>query len=82
MTANRRTTDIQKTALAISVVSADSLEKDNVNQLADINGMVPGLEITKASGYETIVSIRGVGLGTPENDLHRRRLYFKLDLSR
>ncbi len=69
VTANRRTTDIQKTALAISVVSSDSLEKNNVTQLADINGLVPGLEITKASGYETIVSIRGVGLGTPENEL-------------
>ncbi len=69
VTANRRTTDIQKTALAITAISADSLAKDNINQLADINGRVPGLEITKASGYETIVSIRGIGLGTPENEL-------------
>jgi iron complex outermembrane receptor protein len=69
VTANRRTTDIQKTALAISAISADSIQKSNINQLADINGRVPGLEITKASGYETIVSIRGIGLGTPENEL-------------
>jgi iron complex outermembrane receptor protein len=69
VTANRRDADIQKTALAITAVSADTLVKNNVTQLADINGTVPGLEITKASGYETDVSIRGVGLGTPENEL-------------
>jgi iron complex outermembrane receptor protein len=69
VTANRRTSDVQKTALSITAVSADTLTKDNVVQLADINGTVPGLEITKASGYETDVSIRGVGLGTPENEL-------------
>jgi iron complex outermembrane receptor protein len=69
VTANRRAADIQKTALAITAVSADTLVKNNVSQLADINGTVPGLEITKASGYETDVAIRGVGLGTPENEL-------------
>ena len=69
VTAERRSTNIQTTPLAITAVSADTLEKDNINQLADINGRVPGLEITKASGYETVVSIRGVGLGTPENEL-------------
>ena len=69
VTANRRTTDIQKTPLAITAIQADMLQKDNVNQLSDINGRVPGLEITKTSGYETVVSIRGVGLGTPENEL-------------
>jgi iron complex outermembrane receptor protein len=69
VTANRRATDVQKTAQAITAVSIDTLQKNNVTQLADINGTVPGLEITKASGYETDVSIRGVGLGTPENEL-------------
>jgi iron complex outermembrane receptor protein len=69
VTANRRTTNIQKTPLAITAIQADTLQKDNVNQLSDINGRIPGLEITKTSGYETVVSIRGVGLGTPENEL-------------
>jgi iron complex outermembrane receptor protein len=68
VTATRRTTNLQTTPLAISAVSADTLEKDNINQLADINGRVPGLEITKSSGYETVVTIRGVGYETPENE--------------
>jgi iron complex outermembrane receptor protein len=69
VTAERRTTNIQTTPLAITAISQDSLQKENVNQLADINGRVPSLEITKSSGYETVVSIRGVGLETPENAL-------------
>jgi iron complex outermembrane receptor protein len=69
VTAERRTTNIQKTALAISAVSADTLQKSNITQLADINGIVPSLEITKSAGFETVVSIRGVGLETPENSL-------------
>ena len=69
VTATRRTTNIQATAVAITALQADTLQKDNITQLSDINGRVPGLEITKTSGYETSVSIRGVGLGTPENEL-------------
>jgi iron complex outermembrane receptor protein len=67
ITAERRSTDIQKTALAITALGEDQLEKSNVTELADLNGMVPSLEITKSSGFETIVTIRGVGSETPEN---------------
>jgi iron complex outermembrane recepter protein len=69
VTAERRTTNIQKTALSIAALKADTLEKSNVTQLADINGHVPSLVISKSSGYETVVTIRGVGLQTPENAL-------------
>src|SRR5579883_1199715 len=67
VTAERRTTNLQTTPLAISAIQADTLQKENINQFADINGRVPSLEITHSSGYETIVTIRGVGLETPEN---------------
>ncbi len=68
VTAERRTTNIQKTALSIAALKAETLEKANVTQLADINGRVPSLSITKSSGYETVVTIRGVGYETPENE--------------
>jgi iron complex outermembrane receptor protein len=68
VTAERRTTNIQKTALAITAIQATTLEKANVNQLVDINGRVPSLTITPSSGYETIVTIRGIGYETPENE--------------
>ncbi len=69
VTAERRASDIQTTALAITAVSADDLSKSNIVQLADINGIVPGLSIARSSGFETVVTIRGVGLETPENSL-------------
>jgi iron complex outermembrane receptor protein len=68
VTAERRTTNIQKTALSVTALKADSLEKSNVVQLADINGRVPSLTITKSSGYETVTTIRGIGYETTENE--------------
>jgi len=69
VTAERRTTDIQSTPLAITAISADTLEKSNVVRLSDINGLVPSLQVTSSAGFETVVTIRGVGLETPENSL-------------
>ena len=68
VTAERRSTNIQKTALSITALKADSLEKSNIVQLADINGRVPSLTITKSSGYETVTTIRGIGYETTENE--------------
>ena len=67
VTAERRSTNVQKTPLAISVLSQDALDKSNVTGISDVNGKVPGLEVTKSSGFETMVTIRGVGSETPEN---------------
>jgi iron complex outermembrane receptor protein len=67
VTAERRSTDLQKTALALTVISPEALDKSNITELAGLNGRVPGLEITKSSGFETIVTLRGVGSETPEN---------------
>ena len=67
VTAERRSTDLQKTALALTAIAPEALDKSNVTDLAGLNGMVPSLEITKSSGFETIVTIRGVGSETPEN---------------
>src|SRR5882757_8360261 len=68
VTAERRSTNIQKTALSITALKADTLEKANIVQLADINGRVPSLTITKSSGYETVTTIRGIGYETTENE--------------
>src|ERR1700722_9825141 len=68
VTVERRSTNIQKTALSITALKADTLEKSGVVQLADINGRVPSLTITKSSGYETVTTIRGIGYETTENE--------------
>ncbi len=69
VTAERRSTDIQKTAIAITAVPAAKLDKSFVTDITGLNAMVPSLESTKTSGFENIVTIRGVGSETPENDL-------------
>jgi iron complex outermembrane receptor protein len=69
VTAERRTEDIQKATIAITAISGDELQKSNVVQLADINGLVPSLSVARSAGFETIVTIRGCGDETPENSL-------------
>ena len=69
VTAQRRSTDLQRTPVAITAVSAKTLDQSFVNNLAALNATVPSLEITKASGFENLVTIRGVGSETPENSL-------------
>jgi iron complex outermembrane receptor protein len=69
VTAERRVQDIQKAPIAISSVSARQLEQSFITNVAGLNGTIPSLEITKASGFENLVTIRGVGSETPENSL-------------
>ena len=69
VTAERRSTDIQRTALAVTSVPAVTLDQSFVNSVTGLNATVPSLEITKASGFENLVTIRGVGSETPENSL-------------
>jgi iron complex outermembrane receptor protein len=67
VTAERRSKSLQTTPLAISVVSSDALDKSFTNEISGLNAVVPSLEITKTSGFENLVTIRGVGSETPEN---------------
>ncbi len=69
VTAERRSANIQTTPLAITSVSGATLDKNFSNQISDLNATVPSLEVTKASGFENLVTIRGVGSETPENSL-------------
>ncbi|HSZ51443.1 MAG TPA: TonB-dependent receptor [Caulobacteraceae bacterium] len=69
VTAERRSTDIQKTPDAITALSEKQLEATFTTKLAGLNAEVPSLEITKASGFENLVAIRGIGSETPENSL-------------
>jgi iron complex outermembrane receptor protein len=67
ITAERRSSTIQKTPIAITAVSAATLDKTFATQVSDLNAVVPSLEITHTSGMEQLVTIRGVGSETPEN---------------
>ena len=67
VTAERRSTNLQSTPVAVSVVSSEALDKSFTNEISGLNAIVPSLEITKTSGFENLVTIRGVGSETPEN---------------
>ncbi|HEV2365275.1 MAG TPA: TonB-dependent receptor [Caulobacteraceae bacterium] len=69
VTAERRATDIQKTPVAITALPAQTLDKSFVTDVAQLNGQVPSFQSTQTSGFENIVTIRGIGSETPENDL-------------
>src|SRR5450432_2871884 len=65
--AEKREVDLQQAPVAISAISDSALDQSNITQLADLNGSVPGLTIATSSGFERMVSIRGIGSETPEN---------------
>jgi iron complex outermembrane receptor protein len=69
VTAERRRTDVQRTPLAITAVTGKQIDQSFVTTVAGLNASVPSLEVTKASGFENLVTIRGVGSETPENSL-------------
>ncbi len=69
VTAERRSTDIQKTPIAITAVQPAQLDRSFITDVAGLNSIVPSFESTKTSGFENIVTIRGIGSETPENDL-------------
>lgn len=79
VTAEKRQVDLQKAALSVTAVSADTLEKGNVTGPLGLNGYVPGLQITPSGGSEVIVSIRGVGSQTPENFFTQPGVSFHID---
>jgi len=67
VSAEKREVDLQSAPVAITALSAAALDQSNITQMADLNGSVPGLTIAKSSGFERIVTIRGIGSETPEN---------------
>lgn len=69
VTAEHRATDLQKTPEAITAVPGRALDEQFITKITGLNAQVPSLEVTKAAGFENLISIRGIGSETPENSL-------------
>ncbi|MGH7024877.1 MAG: TonB-dependent receptor [Caulobacteraceae bacterium] len=69
VTAEHRATDIQKTPVAITAVPAATIDRSFITNVTGLNSIVPSFQSTRTSGFENIVTIRGIGSETPENDL-------------
>ncbi|MEE4455055.1 TonB-dependent receptor [Novosphingobium resinovorum] len=62
VTAERREASVQRSAVAISVISADDLERGGVSNASALLDSVPGLDITR-SNINANISLRGLGGG-------------------
>ncbi|MED5524019.1 TonB-dependent receptor [Gallaecimonas pentaromativorans] len=62
VTATRRVTSLRSTPVAVSAFSQDALDDNHVQQLSDLQGMVPSLHISQNGSQNTpMVYIRGIG---------------------
>lgn len=64
VTATKRPQTLQEVPIAVSVVSADTIEKSNIRDLIDIQTSVPSLRVTQLqNASQTNFTIRGFGNG-------------------
>lgn len=64
VTATKRPQTLQQVPIAVSVVSADTIEKANIRDLLDLQTTVPSLRITQLqNASQTNFTIRGFGNG-------------------
>jgi iron complex outermembrane receptor protein len=59
---------IERAPEAITAISSDVLNENQVKSSEDLNGLVPGLVIGETEGYNHNVAIRGIGLNSPQDD--------------
>ncbi|WP_437883839.1 TonB-dependent receptor [Pseudomonas sp. LRF_L74] len=65
VTAERRSSDVQKTAVAVSAVSESQLQERQVHSLADLAGQAAGLTLPSPYINQQYVFIRGIGNSRP-----------------
>ena len=61
ITAERQEQNVQRSALAVSVVSGDEARDANVTRPQDLTNLVPGLMIGAINGSSALTYLRGVG---------------------
>ena len=60
VTARRRAESLEDVPQTIDVVNSESIQKYNILQFGDVQGLVPGLTLTSgANGYTTAATLRG-----------------------
>ena len=68
VTAEKITKDLQKTALSITVITADALDQANIASPKDLNSTAPGLLANSTPSNPLALSIRGAGYQGIENN--------------
>ena len=67
MTATRQSTKLQKTAVAVTVLSGDKIAQQNLITARDLAGQTPGVTIQRAgiTPLTQVFFIRGIGDSDP-----------------
>ncbi len=61
VTARKREERLQDVPIAVTAVTADDIEREQINTVREIASITPGLNITTDSVGRSFLSIRGVG---------------------
>lgn len=61
VTAEKRTTDLQKTPISITALGGEALLSEQVHDLPDLTSLVPSFQMGEVEGYAQI-TIRGIGI--------------------
>src|SRR5689334_8192754 len=60
ITASKRATNLLETPLAVTALSAESLEREGVKTARDLTGMVPNVQFATGPDSGTAITVRGV----------------------
>lgn len=61
VTAEKRSTSLQKTAISITALSGEALQQAQIRTLTEVKSLVPGMQMGETDGYAQI-TIRGIGI--------------------
>ena len=64
----KENTGLQTAPEAITAITADVLAQNSIQSAEDLNGSVPGLLVGESDGYNFDLTIRGIGLNSPQDD--------------
>ena len=79
VTAEKRTEDLQDISQAVSVFGQEILDREEVNEIVDLDGLVPGVSIVKNEGMKRVITIRGVGNEANQNNIAAPAVAFHMD---
>ncbi len=77
--ADKREISLQKAPVSVSAIPGDALDRQRIVTALDLNGQVPGLSVTQSESFQRLVSIRGVGYSTPQNQIAQSGVAFHID---
>lgn len=61
VTAERRSTSLQSTPIAITALTGEQLRTRNISDVSDLQSAVPGFQSNDQGGFHNYINIRGIG---------------------